>query len=246
MLKQSIKKNIATKIETWLATINHTELRQQVKDSIFVSGGAIASMLMDEKVNDYDVYLTNKQVALRLTQYYCDIVGVGEAKETEQGVEAYIRSSGFYKANAKVKSEAGDKVIPLYISSNVITLSNGVQLILRFVDTPENIHGNFDYVHCTNYYDVVRQKLHINEDAVVSLLTKSLKYTGSKYPVCSLVRMRKFIRRGFTINAGDILKMVLQCNDLDLRDMKVLKDQLTGVDSAYFNMFLARIEKDKA
>jgi hypothetical protein len=38
--------------------------------------------------------------------------------------------------------------------------------------------------------------------------------------------------------------MVLQCNDLNLKDPQVLEEQLTGVDSAYFIQIINDI-KDK-
>ena len=61
---------------------------------------------------------------------------------------------------------------------------------------------------------------------------------GSKYPLCSIIRTRKFIQRGYTINAGQYLKMAMQLNELDLKDVSVLQDQLIGVDSAYFDMVI--------
>lgn len=57
--------------------------------------------------------------------------------------------------------------------------------------------------------------------------------------------MRKFIKRNWQINAGQILKMVWQTNELDLTDINVLRDQLTGVDVAYFSELIGKIrEKD--
>jgi hypothetical protein len=75
-------------------------------------------------------------------------------------------------------------------------------------------------------------------------MSKELRYVGSKYPVCSVIRLRKFIARQWTINAGQILKMLMQINELDLTDIKVLQDQLTGVDSAYFCELIGKL-KDK-
>src|SRR3546814_2858608 len=73
-----------------------------------------------------------------------------------------------------------------------------------------------------------------SSDLLESLLCKELRYVGSKYPVCSVIRLRKLIRRGWVINAGQILKMMMQVSELDLTNPAVLQDQLTGVDSAYF------------
>ena len=37
--------------------------------------------------------------------------------------------------------------------------------------------------------------------------------------------------------------MALQLNELDLKDLNVFKDQLTGVDSAYFSQAIEMIAK---
>ena len=77
------------------------------------------------------------------------------------------------------------------------------------------------------------------------MLTRELRYVGSKYPLCSLIRVRKFTSRGWTINAGQILKAVMQLQELNLKDPIVLQDQLTGVDAAYFIELMQKVrEKD--
>ena len=63
--------------------------------------------------------------------------------------------------------------------------------------------------------------------------------------MCSVVRLRKFISRGWRINAGQILKMSMQISALDLTNLDTLEDQLTGVDTAYFLQVIDRLrEKD--
>jgi hypothetical protein len=66
--------------------------------------------------------------------------------------------------------------------------------------------------------------------------------TLTKYPICSVFRLRKFIKRNWTINAGQILKMAYQISELDLTDVKVLEDQLTGVDVAFFAELIERLK----
>jgi hypothetical protein len=125
---------------------------------------------------------------------------------------------------------------PVFISANAITLSDQVQLILRFYGDVEEIHKNYDFVHCTNAWESRNGKLHLRTDAMAALMSRELKYIGSRYPVCSVIRTRKFIKRGFSCNAGQYLKMLMQANELDLTDIDVLEDQLTGVDATYFRM----------
>ena len=69
-------------------------------------------------------------------------------------------------------------------------------------------------------------------------MNKELFYIGSKYPICSLVRTRKFIKRGWQINAGQYVKISFQISKLDLENIYVLEDQLVGVDSIYFLNFI--------
>jgi len=85
----------------------------------------------------------------------------------------------------------------------------------------------------------------LKAEALEALLTKELRYVGSRYPICSMIRVRKFVGRQWTINAGQILKMAMQISKLDLTDINVLEDQLTGVDAAYFCEVIAKMrEKD--
>jgi hypothetical protein len=143
----------------------------------------------------------------------------------------------------EVVDDGKPKYRPVFISTNAITLSHRIQLITRFYGKPDEIHANYDFVHCTNYWSSWDNELVLRKEALEALLTKELKYVGSKYPICSLIRIRKFIQRGWTINAGQILKMVMQASELDLKNIRVLQDQLTGVDAAYFCEILAKLKE---
>ncbi len=129
------------------------------------------------------------------------------------------------------------------MSSNAITLSDEVQIIVRFFGDHTAIHENFDFVHCMNWWTFA-DGVNLNVDSLAALMSKTLVYKGSLYPVCSVFRARKFIERGWTINAGQYLKMILQISDLDLNKFEIMEEQLTGVDAAYFGQLLER-SKDK-
>jgi hypothetical protein len=140
------------------------------------------------------------------------------------------------------KIEKKEKYRPIFFSSNAITLSDNIQIIVRFYGEPEEIHKNYDFVHCTNYW-TFKDKLILQERALEAIITKQLIYVGSKYPLCSVIRTRKFIKRGWNINAGQYLKMLFQVGELDLKDPWVLEDQLIGVDSAYFNSLIHSLQE---
>ena len=59
----------------------------------------------------------------------------------------------------------------------------------------------------------------------------------------SVIRVKIFIARKWTCNAGEMLKMLFQVADLDLQDPVVLEEQLVGVDIAYFSELIKIIRK---
>ena len=109
--------------------------------------------------------------------------------------------------------------------------------MLRFVGDAEHIHKNFDFIHPTNYF-TYKEGFVRNLAAVESILTKQLRYQGSYYPVTSIIRAKKFTKRGFNISAGELLKIMFQISKLDLSDPNVLEEQLIGVDIAYFSILI--------
>jgi hypothetical protein len=135
------------------------------------------------------------------------------------------------------------KYTALAITTNAITLSDQIQIILRFVGDPQEIHKNYDFVHTTNWF-TQEHGVELNVDALESTLARELKYVGSRYPICSMFRLKKFIKRGWTITAGEMLKIAWDINKLDLNDRLVLQDQLTGVDAAYFRQIIDLLNKD--
>lgn len=275
MQLKTIRKNIETKLESWLSTITDESLRKELKDNILVSGGSITSMLLNEPVNDYDVYIHDRAVLLRLVKYYInDIPDVkildGENKATlvdelekdykfstdvedidsinsayavslrnlkDDQIKLYFTEKGGGKKWNEDIPEDKLNFHVQFLSPNAISLSNNLQIVIRFFGDAEAIHKTFDFIHATNYF-TFKEGVVTNVAALESLLTKQLKYQGSMYPLTSVIRAKKFIKRGFNINAGEYLKIMFQISELDLKNPDVLEEQLIGVDVAYFSTLI--------
>lgn len=149
------------------------------------------------------------------------------------------------EANKDKKKKEVLKYSPTFMTNNAISLTDKIQIVLRFYGEPEEIHKNYDFVHCSSYYLTKEDKLELPSRALEAIINKELCYIGSKYPLCSLVRTRKFMKRGWSINAGQFVKMALQINDLDLKNFHVFEEQLVGVDSAYFSQLISILETMK-
>lgn len=293
MKAKTIKAVLRKKVDEWLASIEDESLQKDLRSKVIVTGGAIASMLLKEPVNDFDLYFRDYEITKRVAEYYVARFETKNRKgipcaisvdtQEEGRIKIVIKSSGiasdegtekpyeYFEASAP--DAAGEYVSdmitdperiddqfqetkdaldleskplyrPVFLSSNAITLSGHIQLILRFYGEPDAIHANYDFQHCMNYWQSWDSHLELRKEALECLLTKELRYVGSKYPICSLIRLRKFIARGWQVNAGQIVKMCLQIGDLDLHDVKVLEDQLTGVDVAYFAQLLSAIKAE--
>ena len=134
------------------------------------------------------------------------------------------------------------KYRPVFFSENAVTLSDRMQVVIRFCGEPQKIHENYNYAHCMCYYDYTKGELATPIDALESIMSKALVYKGSLYPIASLFRLRKFIARGWRITAGQMLKIIWQLNGVDLSDPKVLREQLIGVDQAYMHQLLRALE----
>lgn len=150
-------------------------------------------------------------------------------------------------------AKAKNRYRPIFLSGNAITLSDDIQIIVRFYGPAEEIHKNFDFVHCTNYWQSdmgwggkLGGTLVVNTPALMSLMAKRLVYIGSRYPLCSLIRTRKFVHRGWTAPASVFIKAMHQCIALDWNDIDTWREQLTGVDAAYFAEIIEILKRDQA
>lgn len=140
-------------------------------------------------------------------------------------------------------NDSKEKYRPRFITSNAITLSDKIQIVTRFYGEVQDIHKNYDFAHCTCAWSSWNNEVFLPQKALECIINKELYYIGSMYPLCSIIRTRKYIERGYHINAGQYVKMCMQLNALDLTDVKVLEDQLTGVDTSYFRVMIDALQK---
>lgn len=267
MNSKNIAKALRAKLKDWCKNIDNESVVKTIKENAIITGGAIVSMLQGEEPNDYDIYFKTKDSCKSVAEYYAqkwneahpDAAQV-RIEEKDDRIQCFIgvgRGNGVTKEDGESsvddetepdiqetkeeREQENPKYRPRYFTTNAISLSDKIQLIIRFYGSVDEIHTNYDFVHCTCSYDHSENKVNLPSRALEAILNKELYYVGSKYPLCSIIRARKFVTRGWTINAGQYLKMVLQLNQLDLLNLEVFADQLVGVDSAYFNEAIAQI-----
>lgn len=293
MQRKTIRKILNAKLEDWVKSIKDENVVALIRKNAIVTGGSIATLLIGEPVNDYDIYFRDKATTIAVANYYVDwfneLHGGIDAKGTrndhtpevkeekiknckgveEERVTIRIKSAGVaseemeeyqyfesatpeeahsFAESLKIdlieQNEDGSKpqYRPIFMSQNAITLSQKVQLVIRFFGSPSQIHDNYDFAHAKCYYDWGTGELDLPAESLECLLSRTLKYRGSLYPIASIFRTKKFVERGWHISAGDQLKIMWQINELDLKDPAVLREQLTGVDAAYMWQLIHALE----
>lgn len=268
MNAKNMAKALKKKMDSWVESVTDNAIQDAIKKDAIITGGALVSLLNGEAPNDYDIYFRTYESCLLVARYYAktwnnnhpDRTQVEITTNEDTGrITAFIRSIGVVAEDGEsgVDDETEPDVSeteedakeekrayrPRYFTTNAISLSDKIQLVIRFCGDVEEIHKNYDFIHCTCSYDYANNEVNLPSRALEAIINKELYYVGSRYPLCSIIRSRKFISRGWSINAGQYLKMCLQLNELNLSDLEVFADQLAGVDSAYFSEAIARIKE---
>jgi hypothetical protein len=179
MKAKAIKKLLKGFIDNLCKTISNEKIVEIIKDRTYITGGCIPSMLLDEFVNDFDIYFISKEDAIKVKEYY--------------------------KTRKKADSE---KFHVKLITENSINLSDKAQFIIKFTGEPKEVIDNFDWQHIKSHYQYP-DKLYLTDDVYKLIVEKDLVYTGSKYPLSSMLRTRKFIKKGWNVSTKTILNITL-------------------------------------
>lgn len=225
---------------TWFNKLNNPAIKPYVKEAtiknlkgaveervcIYVkSSGAAGEGNADEQYEYYE--MTDNKQGDKAESYVDNLSMHGDKNPDDEGNEL-------------------PKYRPVFMSQNAISLKNKVQFVIRFYGEPEQIHNNYDYIHAMCSYDYFKDELNMPGEALEAMMSRTLIYKGSLYPICSLFRMRKFIDRGWNITAGEILKISWQISEIDMTDPATLREQLTGCDVAYMHELIELLDNKRA
>lgn len=176
---------LTNKFNEWLNTIADPFIRQKITNNAFIAGGCIASLLLNEKPKDYDVFFLDQSILTQVVNYY---------------------------------SNGDENLYVDYQNDNAILLKNGIHIVKKLVGNPAEVCEKFDFQHCKCSYCPSTNALTIPSVALEPMLTKELIYTGSDYPFSSLVRTKKFIKRGWNISAFGYIGIARQIQKINLDD----------------------------
>ena len=118
------------------------------------------------------------------------------------------------------------------------------QLICATYADPENMLDTFDFTICMAAWKQTGEFI-FNDRFLQHCSQKRLCFnTNAKFPICSLWRALKYIKRGYKLPAIDLIKIALCINNVDLKNRKELKRQLMGIDTMFLKKLTDALDKD--
>jgi hypothetical protein len=126
MKEEEIKKTLKTLHEDIVDNITDSLLKELIQKETYFAGGCFKSLLLDEKVNDYDLYFKSESAVKK----FQELGTTGFNKEFDLKLST---------KNA-VTFEFKDKYI---------------QFIVKFSGQPYQVINQFDFRHCQNFYNPI-------------------------------------------------------------------------------------------
>ena len=143
-----------------------------------LTGGCFASLLLDEEVHDWDVYLKDSVTAEHFESFVMsDTLTLNEVAGVTSG----------YMTTTKIEGKL--------VTANAITFKNGLQVITR---TGKEQRETFDFVHTMPYFDMAKQQLFISRQQYDAIKNKQLIVNPKHLVLVNQSRADKFMTRGWS------------------------------------------------
>lgn len=175
------------------------------KYNVYILGGALTSVFTNSKINDLDIYFRDK----------IDI----------EKIKIYIN-------NEIINKKRGELIVDTFNATTYKIEGSVVQLIKTVYGKIYDIMDQFDYTACLAGYDINSDNFEFPQEFLIHNSQKKLVFTGNtKFPICSMFRIKKYLKRGYNINGIEMIKIALAINNLNLKNYGDLKAQLEGIDT---------------
>lgn len=178
-----VKRNLMQRIYDWNSnylTFAPYDTRKEFagihKDQLFLSGGAIASLIQGEEPKDFDIYST---------------------VSFKGAFESAIVSDYYDEIKDIDHNYGGATVSDKAVTPQAISMKSSAQFILLHSGTPAEIKATFDFVHCTPHFSFADSKLYISRQQYDACLNKKLIINNQSE--VKQRRIDKFAGRGYDV-----------------------------------------------
>lgn len=232
----TIKNTLQTDIDDILKQLVTPTLYSIIREGCYISGGAIASLRLGEKVNDYDVYCKDLVTAHTVLNHLIKVHN-SCLSSTCHHINVSIDDNKFVlkRSNGESIQTEKDSCSPYYITKNAVsTVVNGKKIQFIYMQYGEKCYENFDFVHTKGVYDFNNKTLTIPTETLNAIDNKILITSSYKTPLRTYFRVLKFVSRGWKMPFVESIKLLEQIQNININDDVIYEIALEGQYSGDF------------
>lgn len=172
--------SVKYKIDHHINTMYHNKWSKFVMDNkkhFYLTGGAIASLIHNEKPKDWDFYCDDTTAIMDFMERI-ELFFMGYVKDVDEKYKEVVGQDG------------------KMITAKAITMEDDSSFITFLTGRPEQIKKSFDFVHCMAHYNISDGKLYISKKIFDAAMNKKL-IVNNQAQVRNW-RVQKFLDRGYT------------------------------------------------
>lgn len=190
----------------------------------YIAGGAVTSLFTGGKIRDWDIYFRTADDCAKAVTWF--------------GINGkLVNETDTSKSYQLGKQERPYQLIVLP------DLFGG----------PEDIFKCYDFTVCMGAYqffeqsaDHAREGFVFGDDFLKHVAQRRLVFhTGTMFPICSMLRVMKYVKRGFFITGMETLKIGLSIHALKIETYADLRRQLQGIDTAFLADLTYQMKEDE-
>ena len=169
----------------------------------FLAGGAIRAVFTSEPIKDFDFFFPSQEAF-------------------DECIEALSKDESPTFTTTKTAWTHVDDDGDCY------------QLICASFGTPESVIKRFDFTCCMAAWNPKTQEFLLDPLFLKHSSQRRLIFnTATEFPICSLWRAFKFVKRGWKLPGTEAIKISLRVHSLNIADRQELKRQLMGIDTLF-------------
>jgi len=135
--------------------------------------------------------------------------------------------------NALKSAPRNDKTVETDSALSIVSEGRRLQLVKVVLGTPSEIINKFDFTICEGAFHL-EEGFCFGTNFLEHLAQRRLVFNlTAEYPICSLYRAVKFIKRGFHLSGIDAIKLGLRIQSLKIDTYAELRKQLMGIDTLF-------------
>ena len=149
------------------------------------------------------------------------------------------------KALTAVKKDAGEGTIETDCAYSFKLDGKRYQIIKIYTGTPKDVIAKFDFTVCQAAWSE-QDKFTFGDGFFHHLAQRRLVVNvGTEFPISTLFRVRKYLRRGFTLSGIESIKLGLAIQKLEIKTTKELRRQIMGIDTLFLRELTDALKSDE-